>query len=171
MGYYPFGSKFFSDLAHYVRSGDFVLNLPRRRRKSERVRPSPWDRWRIMRPTTTVIGRQSTSQFPIIYPKLKTPVRARSLPTADDSVSHLKVEFSFDVAQVAQGNYAPEAYHDFIGFEVAQALLEKSVRKDLLTEIVICSSMKIWRSETYRFCGFPSILPTMTKAAWRLKEG
>src|SRR6266478_2855631 len=27
MGYYPFGSKMFSDLAHYVRSGDFVLNL------------------------------------------------------------------------------------------------------------------------------------------------
>ena len=27
MGYYPFGSKFFSDLVHYVRSGDFVVNL------------------------------------------------------------------------------------------------------------------------------------------------
>src|SRR5689334_5897181 len=29
MGYYPFGSKFFSDLVHYVRSGDFVENLIR----------------------------------------------------------------------------------------------------------------------------------------------
>ena len=29
MGYYPFGSKYFSDLVHYVRSGDFVLNLIR----------------------------------------------------------------------------------------------------------------------------------------------
>src|SRR5512133_1338264 len=27
MGYYPFGNKFFSDLVHYVRSGDFVINL------------------------------------------------------------------------------------------------------------------------------------------------
>ena len=27
LGYYPFGSKFFSDLTHYVRSGDFILNL------------------------------------------------------------------------------------------------------------------------------------------------
>jgi hypothetical protein len=27
MGYYPFGSKFFSDLTHYVRSGDFVVAL------------------------------------------------------------------------------------------------------------------------------------------------
>ena len=27
MGYYPFGNAFFSDLTHYVRSGDFVVNL------------------------------------------------------------------------------------------------------------------------------------------------
>ena len=27
MGYYPFGNQFFSDLTHYVRSGDFVLAL------------------------------------------------------------------------------------------------------------------------------------------------
>src|SRR5690348_8757394 len=29
IGYYPFGNKFFSDLTHYVRSGDFVANLIR----------------------------------------------------------------------------------------------------------------------------------------------
>jgi hypothetical protein len=27
LGYYPFGNHFFSDLTHYVRSGDFVLSL------------------------------------------------------------------------------------------------------------------------------------------------
>src|SRR3954471_15185665 len=27
MGYYPFGKQFFSDLTHYVRSGDFVVWL------------------------------------------------------------------------------------------------------------------------------------------------
>src|SRR5271169_3049499 len=27
MGYYPFGSKYFSDLVHYVRTGDFVNAL------------------------------------------------------------------------------------------------------------------------------------------------
>src|SRR5260370_41403268 len=26
-GYYPFGSRFFSDLVHYVRSGDFIVAL------------------------------------------------------------------------------------------------------------------------------------------------
>jgi hypothetical protein len=29
LGYYPFGSQFYSDLTHYVRSGDFILNLIR----------------------------------------------------------------------------------------------------------------------------------------------
>src|SRR6516162_2856143 len=29
MGYYPFGSKFFTDLAHYVRSGEFVASMLR----------------------------------------------------------------------------------------------------------------------------------------------
>src|SRR4249920_1053262 len=29
MGYYPFSSKLFSDLTHYVRSGDFVLAMLR----------------------------------------------------------------------------------------------------------------------------------------------
>src|SRR3954469_7268452 len=29
MGYYPFRSRFFSDLTHYVRSGDFVIALVR----------------------------------------------------------------------------------------------------------------------------------------------
>src|SRR5215475_13130877 len=32
MGYYPFGSKFFTDLAHYVRSGDFIEALLRESR-------------------------------------------------------------------------------------------------------------------------------------------
>src|SRR5205814_9650265 len=30
MGYYPFGNKYFSDLVHYVRSGDFVRSEERR---------------------------------------------------------------------------------------------------------------------------------------------
>ena len=35
MGYYPFGNKYFSDLTHYVRSGDFIVNLIRESTGSE----------------------------------------------------------------------------------------------------------------------------------------
>ena len=45
MGYYPFGNRFFSDLAHYVRSGDFVAALLRKRPMSTNM-PSRWGRCR-----------------------------------------------------------------------------------------------------------------------------
>jgi hypothetical protein len=35
LGYYPFGSRFFTNLVHYVRSGDFVMALIRRSRTVE----------------------------------------------------------------------------------------------------------------------------------------
>ena len=41
----------------------------------------------------------------------------------------MKTEFAFDVVQVAQQHYAPEAYHDFIGFEVSKPLLERALLK------------------------------------------
>jgi len=38
----------------------------------------------------------------------------------------MKVEYGFDVDQVAEGNYAPKAYHDFVGFEVSKPVLERA---------------------------------------------
>ena len=166
MGYYPLGSKFFSDLAHYVRSGDFVLNLLA---GAEDLNEYAFAFGSLAHYAADNHGHREAinKSVPIIYPKLKR--RFGPIVTyADDAVSHLKVEFSFDVAEVAQGNYAPEAYHDFIGFEVAQALLERAFEKtySLKLSSVIHEELAIG---TYRFA-VSSILPTMTKAAWRLKK-
>jgi hypothetical protein len=166
MGYYPLGSKFFSDLAHYVRSGDFVLNLLA---GAEDLNEYAFALGSLAHYAADNHGHREAinKSVPIIYPKLKR--RFGPIVTyADDAVSHLKVEFSFDVAEVAQGNYAPEAYHDFIGFEVAQALLERAFEKtySLKLSSVIHEELAIG---TYRFA-VSSILPTMTKAAWRLKK-
>src|SRR6266481_6089375 len=104
---------------------------------------------------------------PIIYPKLKRKF-GNSVTYADNPVSHLKVEFSFDVAQVAQGHYASNAYHEFIGFEVAQAALERAFVKTY--SVKLSSLMKEDLAiGTYRFT-VSSIIPTMTRAAWRLKK-
>ena len=166
MGYYPFGSKFFSDLAHYVRSGDFVVNLLT---GSEDLNEYAFALGSLAHYAADNHGHREAinKSVPIIYPKLKRrfgPV----ITYADDSVSHLKVEFSFDVAEVAQGNYAPEKYHDFIGFEVAQALLERAFEQTYALKLssVIHEELAIG---TYRFA-VSSIFPTMTKAAWRLKK-
>ena len=56
MGYYPFGNKLFSDLVHYVRSGDFVEALWTKPRILTSM-PLPWEHWRIMPPISLAIQR------------------------------------------------------------------------------------------------------------------
>src|SRR5262249_27892442 len=104
---------------------------------------------------------------PMVYPKLKRRFGG-TVTYADDNVSHLKVEFAFDVSQVAQGHYAPEAYHAFIGFEVAQSSLERAFVKTYALDLskVIHEGRSIG---TYRYA-VSSIFPKMTKAAWHLKR-
>ena len=65
--------------------------------------------------------------MPIEYPKLKRKY-GNVVTYEDDPTAHMKVEFSFDVLQVARGTYAPKAYHDFIGFKVSKELLERAFK-------------------------------------------
>ena len=166
MGYYPFGSKLFSDLVHYVRSGNFVLNLLS---GSENLDEYAFALGSLAHYAADNNGHREAvnKSVPIIYPKLKTRF-GEVITYADHPIAHLKVEFSFDVSQVAQGNYARDAYHDFIGFEVAQSLLERAVAETYCLKLsdLIHEELAIG---TYRYA-VTSVLPTMTKAAWRLKK-
>lgn len=166
MGYYPFGSGFFSDLAHYVRSGDFILNLLA---EAGELNEYAFALGSLAHYAADNTGHREAvnKSVPMVYPKLQK--RFGGVVTyADDKVSHLKVEFAFDVSQVAQGNYAPDAYHDFIGFEVAQSLLERAFAKTYGIELssIVHEDLAIG---TYRFT-VHSIFPTFTRAAWDLKK-
>src|SRR5207249_1482271 len=165
-GYYPFGSKFLSGLAHYVRSGDFVLSLLS---ESKDLNEYAFALGSLAHYASDNNGHRDAinKSVPVIYPRLKEKF-GNIVTYADDPVSHLKVEFSFDVVQVAHGNYAPDAYHAFIGFEVAQALLERAFEKTYSLELskILNEGLAIG---TYRFA-VSSVFPTMTKAAWRLKK-
>src|ERR1700676_2199406 len=121
MGYYPFGNAFLSDLAHYVRSGDFILNLLS---EAAYLNEYALALGSVAYYAAANFGHRDAVNIsvPLVYPKLKKRFGG-VITYADDKPSHMKVEFAFDVAQVAQGNYAAEAYHNFIGFEVAQSLL------------------------------------------------
>ena len=124
MGYYPFGSKFFSDLVHYSRSGDFVLNLIR---EAHTVNELAFALGALAHYAADTQGH-SVAVNPSValqYPKLGKKY-GKVVTYADDKTSHLRVEFSFDVSQVARGNYAPQAYHDFIGFQVEKGVLERA---------------------------------------------
>jgi hypothetical protein len=122
LGYYPFGSKEFSDLVHYVRSGDFVLELLR---ESQDADEFAFALGALSHYTADISGHPAVNQaVAIAYPKL----RAKFGPVvlyAQDKTAHIRTEFGFDMAQVAKQRYAPQQYHDFIGFMVSKELLER----------------------------------------------
>lgn len=122
MGYYPFGNKEFSDLVHYVRSGDFVLELIK---ESQNADEYAFALGALSHYAADVTGHPAVNQaVAITYPKL----RAKFGPIvlyAQDKTAHIRTEFGFDMAQVAKERYAPQQYHDFIGFAVSKELLER----------------------------------------------
>jgi hypothetical protein len=167
MGYYPFGNKFFSDLTHYVRTGDFVLNLLA---DAQDLNEYAFALGALAHYAADSRGHPVAINriVPMMFPKLRRqfgPV----VTYADNPAAHLKVEFSFDVVQVAQGLYAPEAYHDFIGFEVAKGGLERAFGKTYSMEMSTLFLSEDLALGSYRYA-VSSVLPTMTKAAWSLKK-
>jgi hypothetical protein len=105
---------------------------------------------------------------PIEYPKLARKF-GRDVTYEDDPAAHLKVEFSFDVLQVARGDYAPQAYHDFIGFDVQKEVLKRAFRDTyslVLTDIFKDLDTGLG---TYRHI-VSGTIPHMTRVAWRLKK-
>jgi hypothetical protein len=167
MGYYPFGSRLFSDLVHYTRSGDFVVSLIR---NSQDVNEYAFALGALAHYAADNLGHPVAINraVPLMYPKLRAKY-GNLVTYEDDPVSHLKTEFSFDVVGVAQGQYAPEAYHDFIGFQVSRELLDRAFQdtyslalKDLFQSLDLALG-------TYRYT-VAQLIPEMTKTAWSTKK-
>ena len=123
IGYYPFGSKLLSDLAHYVRSGDFVSNLIREAQNPDEY---AFALGALAHYTSDTLGHPAVNRATSSeYPKLRR--RYGPIVTYDDDPeAHLQTEFGFDVLEVVQQRYAPEAFHDFIGFQVAKPVFERA---------------------------------------------
>lgn len=167
MGYFPFGSVFFTDLLHYVRSGDFVENLIS---SSETLEEYAFALGALAHYNADSYGHPigTNRAVPLVYPKVKQAY-GNFVTYADDPVSHIKTEFGFDVLQVARGNYAPEAYKDFIGFEVAPEVLKKAFLKTYgleLGDVFVSLPLAIG---TYRYT-IKGLMPDLTKAAWQAKK-
>jgi Zinc dependent phospholipase C len=126
MGYYPFGNKTFSDLVHYVRSGDFVAALLE---EASDVNEYAFALGALAHYAADIIGHPVVNAAVAReFPKLKAkygPV----VTYAEDKKAHLRTEFGFDVVQVAKQRYTSDSYHDFIGFEVAKPVLERAFQK------------------------------------------
>ncbi len=167
MGYYPHGSFFFSDLTHYVRSGDFVLALLR---DAKDINGYAFALGALAHYAADNDGHPmgTNRAVPILYPKLKKKY-GDSVSYEQDKLAHVKTEFGFDVLEVAHGRYAPDSYHDFIGFGVSVPLLEQAFQDTYGLDLkeVLSNEDKVIGS--YRH-DVSQLLPKATRVAWSLKK-
>lgn len=167
MGYYPFGNKFFSDLVHYLRSGDFVVNMVREAQTPEEY---GFALGALAHYAADIQGHEIAvnRSVPIAYPRLARKY-GPIVTYADDHAAHIKVEFSFDVLQVARGSYAPQAYHDFIGFSISEGVLDRAFYDTYCLHLTDVFEDLDLALGTYRRL-VSKMIPSMTRVAWDLKK-
>jgi zinc dependent phospholipase C len=161
MGYYPFGNKFFSDLTHYVRSGDFIVNLIN---ESNDLNEYAFALGALAHYSADNMGHPTVNQSVAIeFPKLRKKF-GNEVTYADNPKAHIRTEFGFDVTQVAKNRYTSDRYHDFIGFEISKPVLEKAFQDTYgipLSQVISNEDLAIG---TFRRA-ISQIVPQMTRVA------
>lgn len=167
MGYYPYGNKFFSNLTHYVRSGDFVANLLA---ESKDLNEYAFALGALSHYASDDNGHRLATNLavPMLYPKLHKTF-GNYVTYEDNPAAHLKTEFGFDVLEIAKGRFAPEAYHDFIGFSVAKSLLERGFRDTYSLELSDLFENLDLALGSYRHAVSQTI-PLATRVAWAQRQ-
>jgi hypothetical protein len=161
LGYYPFGSVEFSNLVHYVRSGDFVQQLLL---QSQDANEYAFALGALAHYASDIAGHPAVNQSVAIqYPKLRAKY-GNSVRYAEDHTAHLKTEFGFDMVQVAKNRYASQQYHDFIGFQVSKPLLERTFPIVYGVELKDVLAHEDLAVGSYRFA-VSRMIPQMTQIA------
>jgi Zinc dependent phospholipase C len=167
MGYYPHGSRQFSDLTHYVRSGDFILALLRDARD---VTGYAFALGALSHYAADMDGHRvgTNRAVPVLYPSVGKKY-GDVVTYEQNPLVHLKTEFGFDVMEIAQQHYAPDSYHAFIGFGVAVPLLEQAFQETYGLDLksVLTDENKVLGS--FRR-GVSTQIPKATRIAWALKR-
>src|SRR5215468_10799830 len=167
LGYYPYGSHFFSDLTHYVRSGDFILALLN---DSNDIYEYSFALGALAHYAADNNGHRigTNRAVPVLYPSLRKKY-GDSVTYEQDKLAHVKTEFGFDVLEVAKERYAPDSYHDFIGFEIAPRVLEQAFEETYgldLRKLLVKEDRAL---NSYRHA-VSDLLPRATRIAWHLKQ-
>ena len=163
LGYYPFGNVEFSNLVHYVRSGDFVRELLS---QSQDANEYAFALGALAHYASDIAGHPAVNQsVSIQYPKLRAKY-GNSVRYAQDHTAHLKTEFGFDMVQVAKNRYASQQYHDFIGFQVSKSLLERTFPIVYGVELKDVMTHEDLAVGTYRYA-VSRMIPQMTQIALR----
>jgi hypothetical protein len=173
MGYFPFASGFYSDLAHYVRSGEFVQTLI--------AEAQTLDEYAFAlgalehyaadnngHPIAT--NRAVPEYYPDLRRKYGNTVTYEQSPSA-----HKQTEFGFDVVEVAERIFDFDTYNRFIGFDVSREVLERAFKKIYGLELEDIFTIKIFKLFTVHDLGLAigsyrysvsKVIPEATRLAW-----
>ncbi len=124
LGYYPFGKPLFSDLLHYVRTGDFVRALFRDAKDQNDVAFAVGALSHYFGDTIGHPGAVNLSvgkEFPELAARYGPNVNY-----AEGRHQHVRAEFAFDIDDIARHRLAPERYLNHIGFAVPIPLLARA---------------------------------------------
>ena len=124
MGYYPFGKQFFSNLTHYVRTGDFVVWLFRSARTIDEYAFATGALSHYLGDSighSEAINPATSVEFPNMRRKFGPIVTYGESPHG-----HIRTEFAFDVDELTDQAFAPPAFLRAIGFQVPRKLLERA---------------------------------------------
>jgi zinc dependent phospholipase C len=161
MGYYPFGSKYFSDLTHYVRSGDFIVSLLK---ESSSLEEYAFALGALAHYSADNCGHPTVNQAVALeFPKLEKKY-GQAVTYEDNPKAHIRTEFGFDVTQVAKNRYTSDSYHDFIGFEISKPVLERAFQDTYgipLSDVISNEDLAIG---TFRRA-ISTVIPEMTRVA------
>jgi len=161
MGYYPFGNKYFSDLTHYVRSGDFIVNLLH---EASDLNEYAFALGALAHYSADNVGHPTINKVVALeFPKLRKKY-GDVVTYEDNPKAHIRTEFGFDLIQVAKNRYTSDRYHDFIGFEIAKPVLERAFQDTYgipLNEILTKEDLAFG---TFRRA-ISTVIPEMTRVA------
>ncbi len=167
IGYSPFGSLLFTNLVHYVRSGDFVLALLD---ESQNLNEYAFSLGLLCHYQADKYGHSLGTNLavPILFPELKHE-HGDVVSYELGRTEHTRVEFGFDVIQTARGNYDLDARQKFVAFKISEEVLERAFLKTYGLKLNdIFGSLTI-AVETFRFA-VKQLMPALTKNAWRARN-
>jgi hypothetical protein len=167
LGFYPFGSALFTNLTHYVRSGDFVRNLIDQARDRNDY---AFALGALAHYAADINGHPegTNKAMASVYPELQRKF-GNTITYEQAPKQHTQLEFAFDVVQLANGRYRPQAYHQNIGFKVRKQVLERAFLKTYgleLGQVMVNVDLSIG---SFRFA-VSQLIPVAARSAWHYKR-
>jgi hypothetical protein len=167
LGYYPFASRFFSHLMHYVRSGDFVQALFE---ESRNLNDYAFALGALSHYVADIQGHSLAVNraVPLLYPRLREKY-GNWMTWEDSPWAHALTEFGFDTLEVVAGHVAPQKYHDWIGFKVPKPVLERAFKRTYGLELkdqILRVDLAIFSYDELA----SKVIPEMTEVAWALRR-